>query len=51
MKSMRFAAGLFVFASATSAFADVPQFTAACPNGTQVTANPKGEVHINDHKA
>ncbi len=51
MKSMRFAAGLFVFAGATSAFADAPEFTATCPNGMQVTANPKGEVHINDHKA
>jgi hypothetical protein len=51
MKSIQFVAGIFVFASATSAFAGVPQFTATCPNGTQVTASPKGEVHINDHKA
>jgi hypothetical protein len=51
MKSMRFAAGLFVFTIATPTFAAVPKFTATCPNGTEVTANHKGEVRINDQKA
>jgi len=51
MKSMRFAAGLFVFAIATPTFAAVPKFTATCPNGTEVSSNQKGEVRINDQKA
>jgi hypothetical protein len=51
MKSMRIAAGLFVFGITTPAFADVPNFTATCPDGTKVTSNQKGEVRINDQDA
>jgi len=51
MKKVQFSAGLVVFAIASQAFAGLPEFTAACPNGTKVNANPKGQVHINDIKA
>jgi hypothetical protein len=51
MKVFRFAAGLVLFALAGPALAAVPEFTAACPNGTQLTASDKGEVRINGDKA
>lgn len=51
MKPMRFAAGLFLLALAAPTFADVPRFTATCPNGTEVKASQHGKVHINGQQA
>jgi hypothetical protein len=51
MKSIRFTAALLLFAIAMPTFAQIPKFSATCPNGTKVTANHKGEVRINDHEA
>jgi hypothetical protein len=46
MNSIRCAAGFVILALSVPAFADVPQFTATCPGGTQVSADQHGKVSI-----
>ena len=52
MKRILLAAGVVTFTfTAPALAANPPKFTAACPSGSEVTSNGKGEVLIDGGKA